>query len=206
MERSFDVEWRQKAMRYYEGIIADFNIGKVIERYAAKAKMYLGIMLCQGLGTRRDAKRGTQLIREADSFSKGFSKVGFKTLELLAEIFGQGYAQEGGEPSIDDLRQAIAYQKKAVDQFNPEKDDRNNRGYLELAKEYLKAIEERKAIQERLKDDASYFGINSTTGVNPEFKEMQKMMMEVSPEARKRIDADKAALERLRQRFIQEGW
>jgi len=124
---------------------------------------------------------------------------------LLAEVYGQGCIQEKGEPSVDDLRQAIAYQKKAINRFNPEKDDPNNRGYLELAREYLDNMEKRKDIKESQKDNYSALGLN-VSETNPTFIGWQNRMTEVPQAAQQRKDADKAALARLRQRLARDGW
>ena len=172
-------------------------------------KIQLGMMLCQGLGTRRDVAAGAKLLKEADSLTNGFDKYGYPTLSKLAETYGQGCVQENGEPSVDDLRQAIALQRKAIAAFNPQKNDPNNRGYLELAKEYLQNLEEWKTTKESLKDSMSALGLSSSsasTTVSDGFKAWQEGMMQVSPAAQQRIQADKAALSHVNQCMARLGW
>jgi len=212
INRIFDVDDRNKAMGYFENLVRDLDSGKFAgnkdyEEDGIVAKLWLGIMLCQGfgIGERRDPIRGAKLIREADNGTEGFDGFSFRVLNTLAEVYGQGCAQKGGEPTIDDLRQAIAYQRKAINRFDQKKDDPNNRGHLQLANDYLKLMIERKGSKESLKDSTSFFGIDDST-VNPVFKEWQDRMMEVSPAAQQRINQDKAALSHLRQRLAREGW
>ena len=211
-DRPFDSEWRQKAMGYFESTVRDFDAGRLkgdLEINGIIAKLQLGMMLCQGLGTRRDVAVGAMLLKEADSLTNGFAKFGYPALSNLAETYGQGCVQENGEPSVDDLRQAIALQRKAIDRFNPQKNDPNNRGYLELAKEYLQNLEERKATKESLKDSESTFGFGGSpdsTNIREGFMVWQAGMMQISPAVQERIRADKAALAHVRQCMARLGW
>ena len=210
INRVFDADDRNKAMEYFISLVTDFNAGKFDgdeekELDGVVAILWLGVMLCQGLGTLRDADKGAALIKAADEQTKGFADFGFGVLRTLAEVYGQGCAQAGGEPSVDDLRQAAAYQRKAISRFNPERDDPNNRGYRVLAEEYLEHLEKRKEIKESLKDSASALGIEASV-TNPDFIAWQNGMMEISPAAKQRKSAEKAALARLRQRLAQDGW
>ena len=210
INRPFDAECRQKAMGYFGSLVTDYYAGKLkgdSELDGVISILWLGIMLCQGLGTRRDAVIGTKMLKEADKLTNGFADFGYASLAALAETYGQGCTQPGGEPSVDDLRQAIVYQRKAINRFNPEKNDPNNRGFLGLAKQYLEALEGRKASKESFKDSASALGFNvSSVGVNPDFKKWQEGMMQVSPAAMQRNNEDKAALVRIRQYMARAGW
>jgi|GEM_PF-1963903 len=212
-DRPFDSEWRQKAMEYFESSVRDFDAGKLkgdLEINGIVAKLQLGIMLCQGLGTRRDVAVGAKLLKEADSLTNGFDKFGYPTLSKLAETYGQGCVQANGEPSIDDLRKAVALQRKAIAAFDPQKNDPNNRGYLGFAKEYLQILEEWKANKESLKDSQSalgFSGSSSSTTESQGFKDWQKgMMQQVSPAIQQRTKADKDALSHVRQCMARLGW
>ena len=207
-DRPFDSEWRQKALGYFEAQVKDFDNGKLkgdLEINGIIAKLWLGIMLCQGLGIRRDTATGAKLLREADSLTNGFEKYGYQALSNLAETYGQGWVQENGEPLVDDLRQAISYQRKAIDRFDPQKNDPNNRGFLGLAKEYLRKLEEWKTTKESLKDSTSALGIGDLSG-GGDVRKRQEKMMEISPASIERTKADKNALAHVRQCMTQQGW
>jgi len=210
INRPFDAQCRQKAMDYFGSLVTDYYAGKLkgdSKLDGIIAVLWVGIMLCQGLGTRRDAVLGAKMLKEADKLTKGFADFGYESLATLAETYGQGCTQQDGEPSVDDLRQAIAYQRKAIDRFNPEKNDPNNRGILGLAKQYLEALEGRKASKESFKDSASALGFDvSGAGVNPDFKKWQEGMMQVSHAAMQRNNEDKAAFARIRQSLARAGW
>ena len=204
ISRIMDAEYRQKAMNYYLNLVSDFDAGKLIGddlEWGITAKLWLGVMLCEGYHTKRDAIKGAKLIKEADVLTKGFDGFGYKVMRKLGEVFGQGCAQNGGDPSIDDLKQAIKYQKIAINRFNPEKDDPNNRGYLKFEKEYLEILKTRKDSKESLKN---FTGNDSTYYSN--FVKWQEEMMEIPPAGQDRVKAEKATMSRLRQRLAQEGW
>jgi len=208
IHRIFDVDARNKAMKYFESLVQDLDAGKFAgntdnEEDGLLAKLWLGVILCQGfgMGERRDPIRGAQLLRDADSATNGFDGFGFRVLNTLAEVYGQGCAQPGGELLRDDLRQAITYQSKAIACFNPERDDPHDRGYLELAHEYLDYLKDMK--HDAPKDPSGFF---DATNVHPAFQEWQDGMLIVSPAAQQRKEADHAAAARLRERLAREGW
>ena len=199
INRIFDAEYRKKAMKYFESLVNDFDSGKLSadqELDGIISKLWLGVMLCQGLGTRRDSVEGRKLIEDADRRTNSFAKFGFSVLTKLAEVYGQGCTQSGGNPTISDLGQAIKYQEAAINRFNHEKDDPNNRGYLDLARAYLEAVKGRKDNKEKIEHSTYDQG----------FVEWQEEMMKISSDAQKRLEADKTALERMRQRLTREGW
>ena len=213
-DRPYDSEWREKAMGYFESSVRDFDADKLkgdLEIIGIIAKLQLGMILCQGLGTRRDAAAGAKLLKEADSLTKGFDKFGYPSLSKLAETYGQGCLQENGEPSIDDLRQAIALQRKAIAAFalDPQKNDPNNRGYLGLAENYLQKLEEWKTTKESLKDSTNAFGLDDSSGsasVSRGFKEWQAGMTQTSPDSQQIIKAIKDATVHIHQCMARLGW
>lgn len=204
INRIFDADCHKKAKKYFEELVNDYDADKLKGELADEgiiAKLWLGIMLCQGLAIERDVARGSKLLKETDTLTNGFEEYGFDTLRNLAETYGQGFTQVGGEPSVDDLRQAIAYQRKAINRFKPEKNDPNNRGILGLAKQYLESMEKWKESKESFKDSASALNIGLGTdidtksvGTNPDFAKLQEKMREVTPAAKQRTEADKAAV------------
>jgi len=204
VDRIMNAEDRQKAIRYYQSLVDDFDTGKLSgddREWGEVAKLWLGVMLCEGYHTQRDAIKGAKLIKEAEALTKGFEGFGYKVMKTLGEVFGQGCAQSGGDPSVDDLKQAIKYQETAISRFNPEKDDPNKRGYLELSKKYLEILKKRKDSKESLK---SFTGNEST--YYSDFDKWQEEMMSISPEGRDWLEANKVAKKHLRERLAREGW
>ena len=204
VDRIKNAEDRQKAIRYYQSLVDDFDAGKLSgddREWGEVAKLWLGVMLCEGYHTQRDAIKGAKLIKEADALTNGFEGFGFKVMETLGGVFGQGCAQSGGDPSIDDLKQAIKYQEIAINRFNAEKDDPNNRGYLDFAKNYLEILKKRKESKEEIKKitgkESTYYS---------EFAKWQEDMMKISSDAQDWLDAKKTAMKRLRERLAREGW
>jgi len=214
INRIFDAECRQKAMKYFEGLAKDFDAGKLkgdLEIDGIVSKLWLGIMLCQGFGTRRDTVEGAKLLKEADVLTQGFSQFGYEALSNLAEVYGQGCLQKNGVPTIDDLRQAVAYQKKAVERFNPEKNDPNNRGILGNAKKYLENIEALKELANTQKDIYTVLGLSFTDSsnsswVSPIFVDYQKKMTALIPGTESRLEADKAAIAHIHRCMARLGW
>ena len=203
LDRIMNEEDRKKAMRYFESLVADFDAGKLNKEQALDgkiSKMWLGVMLCEGYHTMRDAKRGAELIQAAHSLTDGFKEFGFKSLSKIGEIYASGLAQEGEEPSIADLEKAVIYFELAVKRFKPENDP-NNRGYLQLNKDLLATCKKRIESKKELK---SSIGREDTVFVGA--AERRRKMMEISEPARQRMNADKAALARLRERLKREGW
>ena len=215
-ERLYDSEWRQKGMGYFESLVRDFDAGKLkgdLEIIGIVAKLQLGMMLCQGFGTRRDVAVGAKLLKEADSLTSGFDKFGFETLSKLAVTYGQGYIQVNGDPSIDDLRQAISLQRKANAAFDPQQNDPNNEGILGEAKEYLQLLLGWKETKESLRDSIAalgsalgFGGSSSSITSSERFKTNQERMTKVSPAAQQRIKIEKDALTHVRQCMARLGW
>jgi len=222
INRIMDKDCRQKAMKYFQELVNDFDAGKLVGDdwgWGSIAKVRLGIMLCEGYHTDRDAIKGAKLIKEAEDLTEGFKNVGYKLLNELGNLYEGGLAQPGERPSIADFAQAIKYFAAAISRFNPEKDDPNNRGFLDLTKQIFENTKERlKANVEIL---ISQINIslsinidsykNSLPNENPELSkeekdERRKKMMEISDASRQRLEADEAAFKRLSERLAREGW
>ena len=197
LDRIMNAEDRQKAMKYFQSLVDDFDAGKLSKEHeeeGAYAKLKLGIMLCEGYHTERDAVKGAKLIEAAETYLEGFKDYGYKVLSQVGELYMSGLAQPGGEPSFEDLQRAIKYLDMAIKRFNPAKNDPNNRGYLELTKKQLEISKGRLNTRD----------FNTTD--YPSLEAERIKMMQISPEAMERLTADKAALIRLRKRLAQEGF
>lgn len=194
---------RQKAMKYFESLLADYNAGKLVgdlEIDGILAQFWLGIMLCEGYHTPRDAVRGAKLLESAHSNTNGFEKFGYRFLSKIGEVYATGLAQPGEDPSVSDLEKAIKYLEDAVRKFNPEKDDPNNRGYLQITKEMLELQKERIVNSALMRGDI-------VIDIGEARKdERRRKMTDISDAARQRVEADKAAIAYLRQQLAQEGW
>ena len=196
IDRVMNAEDRQKAMGYFQSLSEDFDAGKLNrdqQQDGALAKFWLGIMLCQGYHTRRDAIKGVELIQAANALTNGFEGFGFVLMYKIGEVYATGLAQPGEEPSIADLEKAIKYLDIAIKRFNPEK---NKSEMLDLVKQLLGNCKGRIEAKKREGEDAHFTGAG----------ERRRKMMEISPAARQRMEADKAAFARLSQRLAREGW
>ena len=198
VDRIMNAEDRQKAMKYFESLLADYNAGKLVgeaEIDGILAQFWLGIMLCEGYHTQRDAVRGAKLLEAAHAKTNGFEKFGYRFHRTIGELYATGLAQISYNPSTTDLDKAIKHLDTAVKRFNPEKDDPNNRGFLQLTEDMLD-------LQKRRRPSHN----ENETIPQSEIDEKRRKSMEVSPAAQQRVEADKAALARLRQRLAREGW
>jgi len=197
ISRIMNKDDRQKAMGYFQSLVDDFDAGKLSEEQkenGAFAKLWLGIMLCEGYHTRRDAVKGAEYIQDADTFFNGFKDFGFVILLKIGELYATGLAQPGEEPSIADLEKAIKYLDLAIKRFNPEK---NKPERLDIAKQLFEVQKKRIVTKMQIGDENTVFA-----GAD----ERRRKMMEISDMARQRMEEDKAALARLRQRLAREGW
>jgi len=198
INRVMNAEDRQKAMKYFQSLSDDFNAGKLKSEDDREsgivAKLRLGTMLCEGYHTQRDAIKGVKLIEEAENLTNGFAVFGFDSMYKLGELYATGLAQHGEEPSIADLEKAIKYLDIAIKRFNPEKSDQRK---LDLARQLFETQKKRIVTKKTIGDDDTNFH-----GAG----ERRKKMMDLSDAARHRLEADKAALARLRQRLAREGW
>lgn len=192
IKRIMNAEDRQKAMILLQSLVHDFNTGNLSEEDADLSNLRLGIMLCEGYHTQRDAIEGVRLIKIAEELSNGFEGYGFDFIRQIGEIFGQGLAQPDEEASLSDLEKSAELLETAISRFNPEK---NKQEILDQVKRYLELVKER--IELKKKEVLSR--ITQAT-------ERRKKMMEITAEALQRVEADKAALARLRQSLAREGW
>jgi len=189
--RVMNAENRQKAMKYFQSLVNDFDAGKLISKDDREsgiiAKLWLGIMLCEGYHTRRDAKEGVVLIKSVEILTNGFDGYGFVAMYKLGELYATGLAQPSEEPSIADLKKAIKYLDIAIKRFNPEKIDPRKLDFANLLLENTKGWIKTKMVLE------DFWG--------KEKDERRRKMMEISDAARQRMEADKVALKRLRERL-----
>ena len=199
-DRIMNAEDRQKALGLFEGLVADFDAGRLSKDQEIDgiiSKLWLGVMLCEGFYTRRDAIRGAKLIKEAHSLTNGFEGFGYKVLSKLGELFESGFAQPSDDHSLSDLEKAVEYKETAIRRFNPERDDPNNRGYLQIE---INMLENTKKMLANAKD-------GFIEELSDEYKrERRERLMKISDAAAQRLMADKDALARLRQRSAREGW
>ncbi len=203
INRTIDSDCRKKAMRYFESLSDDFDSGNLSGDELADGaigKLWLGIMLCEGYYTRRDAVKGTELIETARGFFNDFDGFGFKVLSTIGELYAEGFAQPGESPSISDIEKSIKYLDMAVKRFDPDNDDPNNRGYLQLTKKMLELQKKRVAYAITHVDD-KISDLSET-----EKKERRDKLMKISDASRQRMEADKAALEQWRKRLTKEDW
>jgi len=203
VDRIMNAEDRQKAMKYFESLLADYNAGKLVgenETDGILAQFWLGVLLCEGYHTPRDAVRGAKLLEAAHVKTNGFEKFGYKFHNTLGELYATGMAQPGEDPSVADLEKSIQYLEGAIKRFNPEKNDPNNRGYLQLTKDMYE-LQKKRIVNKMITQGDIIVDLSDT-----EKNERRRRMMEVSPLARERVAADKAAIARLRQRLSREGW
>ena len=217
IERVIDKEYREKAFRYYQSLSDDFDAGKLIGDdwgWGPIAKLWLGIMLCEGYYIQPEAIKGVKLIKEAEELSEGFRDYGYKALKTLGELYATGLAQPGGDPSIADLVQAGKYLVSAINRFNPEKDDPNNRGYLNFTKHFLEKSKEQIEVKKKVEEDLAPLPDElkktllqqKAANEKKRVDESRDEMLKVSPTTQLRLDADKAAVKRLRERLEREGY
>jgi hypothetical protein len=203
VDRIMNAEDRQKAMKYFESLLADYNAGKLVgesEIDGILAQFWLGIMLCEGYHTQRDVARGVKLLEAAHAKTNGFEKFGYRFHRTLGELYATGMAQPGEDPSVADLEKAIKYLETAISRFNPEKDDPNNRGFLQLTKDMFQLQ------KKRIVNTMIIRGDKIVDLSDAEKNERRRRMMEVSSAAQQRTNADKAALTQIRQQLAREGW
>lgn len=217
INRLMNAEDRQKAMGYFQSLVDDFDAGKLLSEDDREcgiiSKLWLGILLCEGNGTPRDHIKGVELINAAKTLTKNFDGYGFVTLSKLGELFAMGYSQDDEEPRIDDLKQAIEYLELAINRFDSEKTDPEKLEHiqelLDVQKKHLvyKKNNKKEENISKLPKELQQAWFQQQAEYNKkEAEKRRQKMMEISDIARMRMDADKAALARLRQHLAQEGW
>jgi len=202
-DRALDAEYRQQAMDLFQRLAEDYDAGRLTDddhkNHGVLAKLWLGVMLCEGFHTKRDPEKGVGLISSAKSLTNGFRNAGFETLFELGCLYSDGFVQPGEEPSIADVEQAIEYLETAIKRFDKEQ---GNPKALEIAESLLRIQEDRARAKRTLK---STLGSESTHLPQEEVDERRKQILGLSFESRQRLEADKSALARLRQRLALEG-
>ena len=204
INRIMNAEDRQKAMKYFQSLVEDFDAGRLSadqREEGAYAQLWLGVMLCQGYHTRRDAVKGVELIKAAETFFNGFEGFGYRPMKILGDLYWSGLAQPGEEASVADLEKATVYLETAIKRFKPERDDPNNRGFLQRTKDLLELTKKRTEAKKGLRD---FVGEETTNFSGAD--ERRREDMKISDAARQRVEADKAAFARLKERFAREGW
>jgi len=131
---------RQKALSLFESLMEDYEAGKVDREEGTFAKIEAGIMLCEGLGNKRDYERGLELIKSGEKEMLPFGGLKFTQLLKIGELYGMGYAQEDEAASNEDLKTAIKYTEHAISHFKHDIDDKQ---MLENAKQSLSLFIER---------------------------------------------------------------
>ena len=203
VDRIMNAEDRQKAMVLFESLVEDLDAGSLVgelEIDGILAQFWLGVMLCEGYHTQRDAVRGVKLIEAAHAKTNGFETFGYKFHNTLGELYATGMAQPGEDPSVADLEKAIKYLEGAIKRFRPERDDPNNRGHLQLTKNMYE-LQKKRIVNKMITQGDIIVDLSDA-----EKNERRRRMMEVSPKARESVAADKAAIARIRQRLSSEGW
>ena len=197
---------RRAAMNLFESIVKDYNAGRLDEEDLSVGKVAtieLGIMLCEGLGTKRDSKRGIKLIKDGEKDMQSFGGPKFNHLLSIGELYGMGYAQEDEEPSINDIEISIEYLKRALADFKSDRDDPRK---LDSAKEYLnhhiKRLPEKKKYWE---DRQASSGIAKQMYIDESKKYAEKRRKELSQptEIGQQVED---FMRRLKERLIREGW
>jgi len=183
-----NVEDRLKAMIYFQSLANDLDTGKFRSEnereFGIIAKLWLGIMLCEGYHTPHDPLKGAALIETADTLTNGFTDFGIDIMIILAELYASGLAQPNNKKTSEaDLLIAVKYINTAFNSYNSKKDD-------------IKKIIFARRLLERIMENTNLLNA----------KERRIMKMEISDSDRLRLEADKAALARLRQRLAMEGW
>jgi len=190
-------ENRQKAMQLFENIAADFDANRLAadERSIGMvAKIELGIMLCEGFGTLRDCKKGLELIKNGESSMQSLGGLRFNHLYRLGEMYSLGYAQEGEEPSISDLKKAINYLEAAVKNFDSQNDPPQ---MLDFSKQLLDIQKKRIVGKEELK---KALGKEETYDSSAQERRKERMQ---PTEIGRQVDSFR---QHLRECLAREGW
>ncbi|MCL2081926.1 MAG: hypothetical protein FWH04_01640 [Oscillospiraceae bacterium] len=197
LDRPMDAECRQKAKKYLEEILAAYDAGRIEDEFEGiLAQFELGIILCEGyFDMQRDVAKGVRLLEAAQAKSNNFKEFGYRFHDKLGTLYATGLAQTGYNPSNADLDKAITYLDTATKRFKPEKNDPNNLGFLQLTKDMLNLQRQRRASHNP-----------NITLSQSEIDEKRRKATEVSPEAQQQMNAIKAAISKLRQRLLREGW
>jgi tetratricopeptide (TPR) repeat protein len=199
--RPIFAENRQKAMDLFESIVRDYDAGRLqgnFIRAGVVAKIELGIMLCEGYGTKRDVVGGLKMMEEGASLARNDGGPGFAHCYRIGEVYATGLAQLGEEPSIADLEKAIQYFKDAISRYNPQLDAPY---LLDAAKQMLETQSKRIDAKITLLESLGY---ENTVDTGAEAR--RNAWMALTGERLQLHEAIEAAKIRLKQRMLSEGW
>ena len=145
--------------------------------------------------------RGTAHIKAVYELTNGFEGFGFEQMSKVGQLYAAGLAQPREVPSSADIEKAVECLEEAIERFDSQSDDPNNRGYLQIASDQLELQ------RKRLVDDVDLLGSpGNVDAINYGADERRRKMMTLTNEAAERVSADKAAFARLSQRLAREGW
>ena len=170
---------RKKAMALYESIAKDYEAGKLIgddQFVGMVSKIELGIMLCEGIGTERDYKKGLDLIKSGEEDMNASGGLSFTHLLKLGELFGGGYAQADEEPWSEDYKKAIEYLEKSL---TPEKSNEINREKVDyvhrLKDSYRKGLLHKEKMEKDIEDSRKTVKTNVPPGLEQLSEEMNRL-------------------------------
>ncbi len=208
---------RKKALGYFESLSKERDILAKREEnedlwdVGMVAKIELGIMLCEGNGTRRDCLEGVKQIEKGVAYIDSVRGLGFNHLHRLGELYAMGYTEPNEEPKSSDLAKAIEYLQRAEQKYTEGKD---NPKFLDNVKELLKL--QRKAIVSRVSSEKNLeslsveikniFDNEQNTYNDKKSKDRREKMgqpLTQMIEMRKQMDD---AMHQLRKQLAQQGW
>ena len=207
IDRPINFEDRQEAMNYYQSLSNDFDNGQLDkgedEERGIIAKLWLGIMLCEGYHTKRDAKKGVELINFAKKKLDNFYGFGFMVMYQLGILYSTGLVDpsEMEEPTLKDLEQGAEFYKTAIERFDPNKD---NKGIFDIVNNHF---EHTKNWIEKIRREGGVLIFEWTEDDRKKYTAERRIeKMKLSDDGQKQIDTVKTALKRLHERLAREGW
>lgn len=204
-ERPPDAEYRKKAFDYFESINADFDAGKFkgnedLELDGKLSKLWLGVMLCEGIYTPHNPVRGVRLIDSVWKLTNEFEGFGFNILFELGRLYANGFVRTGEEPLIRDLERAIELLDLADKNFDPRYTSQQVKNE---AKELLSICKERVSVKRKLKKAT---GKESSKLSKADKLTRRKQILHLSHGVQQRMNADKDALKLLSTKFAKDDY
>ena len=177
---------RKRAMSLFESIAKDYDAGKLEgddQFVGMVSKVELGIMLCEGIGTERDHKRGLDLINRGENDMNASGGLSFNHLLKLGELYGAGYAKADEEPWSDDYKKAIRYLEKAL---TPEKSKEINQEKIDyvnqLIDSYRKGLLHKEKMEKDIEDSRKSTTTNVPSGLEQLSKEVNRLNEQILQE------------------------